>query len=117
MYPCGHNIVIYNTDDKSQRYIPGIEGSDGISALAVSPTKKFLAICERSERAICRVFDLTNPSLNKKKILTSTDYNSKEFVSCAFAPSNEKSFLVTLNAEPDIKVIIWIWDKAKCFSV
>jgi hypothetical protein len=24
--------------------------------------------------------------------------------------------LVTLTAEPDIRVIIWIWDKAKCFS-
>ena len=37
-------------------------------------------------------------------------------MSCNFAPSSEKSLLVTLTAEPDIKVIIWIWDKAKCFT-
>lgn len=24
IYPCGHNIVIYKIDDKTQRYIPGI---------------------------------------------------------------------------------------------
>jgi hypothetical protein len=58
LYPCGHNVIIHNIDDKSQRYIPGIEGSEGISALAVSPSKRYLAMCERSERALCRVFDL-----------------------------------------------------------
>ena len=114
LYPCGHNIIIYNIDDKSQKYISGIEGSEGISALALSPSKKFLAVCEKSERAICCVFDVT--TLKRRKILTSTDYNSKEFVSVNFAPSNEKSLLVTLTAEPDIKVILWTWDKAKCFT-
>jgi cilia- and flagella-associated protein 57 len=36
LYPAGHNIVIYNTEEKNQRYIPGIEGSEGITAIAVS---------------------------------------------------------------------------------
>jgi WD40 repeat protein len=97
LYPCGHNIVIYNTDDRSQKYIPGIEGSEGISAVALSPSKKFLAVGERSERAICCVFDVA--SMKRRKILTSTDYNSREFVSVAFAPSNEKSLLATLTGE------------------
>lgn len=113
LYPCGHNIVIYNTDDKTQKYISGIEGSEGISALALSPSKRFLAVCEKAEKAVCSVFDVN--TLKRRKILTSTDYNSKEFVSVNFAPSNEKSMLVTLTSEPDIRVILWIWDKAKCF--
>ena len=114
IYPCGHNIVFYNTDDKVQKYIPGIEGSEGISALALSPSKKFLAVCEIAEKAVCCVFDTS--TLKRRKILTSMDYNSKSFVSVNFAPSNEKSLLVTLTAEPDIKVILWTWDKAKCFT-
>ena len=114
LYPCGHNIVIYNTDDKSQKYIPGIEGSEGISAVALSPSKKFLAVCERSERAICLVYDVT--TMKRRKVLTSTDYNSREFVSVAFAPTNEKSLLATLTGEQDIRVILWTWDKAKCFA-
>ncbi len=113
LYPCGHNIVIYNIEDKSQKYIQGIEGSEGISAIALSYSKKFLAVAEKAERAICCVYDVQ--TLKRRKILTSTDYNSKEFVSVNFAPTAEKTLLVTLTAEPDIKVILWTWDKAKCF--
>lgn len=58
LYPCGHNIVIFNTDDKSQLYIPGIEGSEGITALALSPSRRFLAVCEKAERALCVIYDL-----------------------------------------------------------
>jgi len=54
--------------------------------------------------------------MKRRKILTSTDYSSREFVSVNFAPTNEKSMLVTLTSEPDIKVILWTWDKAKCFT-
>jgi hypothetical protein len=36
VYPCGHNIVIHNIDTKEQKYIPGIEGSLGIKAMALS---------------------------------------------------------------------------------
>ena len=57
-YPAGHNIIIYCFDDKSQTYIPGIEGSDGITALTVSPSKRFLAVCEKAERALCVIYDL-----------------------------------------------------------
>jgi cilia- and flagella-associated protein 57 len=72
-----------------------------------------LAVAEKAERAICCVYDVQ--TLKRRKILTSTDYNSKEFVSVNFAPTAEKTLLVTLTAEPDIKVILWTWDKAKCF--
>jgi hypothetical protein len=84
--------------------------------MCLSPSKKFLAVCEKADKAVCCVYDVSPNNIKRRKILTSTDYNSKEFVSVAFAPSNEKSMLVTLTAEPDIKVIIWTWDKAKCFT-
>lgn len=72
----------------------GVEGSEGISALAVSQGKKYLAVCEKAERALCIVYDLT--TLKRRKVLTSTDYNSREFISVAFAATNEKSLLCTL---------------------
>jgi len=58
IYPCGHNVVIYNQDDRSQICIPGIEGSEGITALALSASKKFLAVCEKAEKAICLIYEL-----------------------------------------------------------
>jgi hypothetical protein len=82
--------------------------------MTLSISKKYLAVCERAEKAVCCVYDVA--TLKRRKILTSTDYNSKEFVSANFAPSNEKSMLATLTAEPDIRVIIWTWDKGRCFT-
>lgn len=56
--------------------LPGIEGSEGITALALSPNKKYLAVCEKAERAICGVVDISNLNtvLKRKRILTSMDY-------------------------------------------
>lgn len=36
----------------------GIEGSEGITSLTVSQAKKYLAVCEKGERALCSVYDL-----------------------------------------------------------
>jgi hypothetical protein len=49
-YPVGHNIVLYNIEDKSQKYLPGIEGSEAITAMCVHKEKKLLAVAERTER-------------------------------------------------------------------
>lgn len=40
LYPIGHNIVVYYIDDESQTYYQGIQGSEGITAVALSPQKK-----------------------------------------------------------------------------
>ena len=34
-------MILYNTDDKSQTFISGIEGFRGISAIAVSTSRKY----------------------------------------------------------------------------
>ena len=65
IYPCGHNMVIYCLDDKSQIFIPGIEGSEGITTLALSPSKRFLAVCEKSEHALCIIYDLYGVTTTK----------------------------------------------------
>jgi len=46
MYTCGHNIVFFDTNTKSQRFIPGIEGTQAITSINVNATKKILAVCE-----------------------------------------------------------------------
>ena len=132
VYPCGHNVVIYNHDDRSQICIPGIEGSEGITALALSVSKKFLAVCEKAEKAICLIYELQGighipPQIPKRrKILTRQDYNSKEFGSVCFSQSNEKNYLATLSLpyrdregvmNGDCKAIIWLWDKSRCHAI
>jgi cilia- and flagella-associated protein 57 len=52
LYVVGHNVVIYNIDEKSQHFIPGTEGTEGINAISVSQNARYLAVCERGvERA------------------------------------------------------------------
>ena len=112
IYPCGHNVVFFNITDKTQRYISGIEGTQGITALALSKSKKYLAIAEKHEKApVISIYDTT--TLKRKKVLVS-DWLSKqeEFISIAFAPTKEQ-LLVTLTNEPEQMVVIWQWDKAK----
>ena len=38
-YSAGHHVVKYNIESKVQEFINGSEGSRGITALAVSPSK------------------------------------------------------------------------------
>jgi cilia- and flagella-associated protein 57 len=129
IYPCGHNVVIFNKEDKTQRYIPGVEGSEGITAMALSPSKRYLAVCEKAAKAVCSIYNLAkfieiskerkmqvfDQSKSKKWIVSSADYDASKFVSADFSGLNEK-LLVTLTSEPDYKIIVWQWDKKKCIS-
>ena len=115
-YSVGHNVVLYNIEEKTQKYIPGTEGSEAITALAVTRSKKFLAIAEKTERTpICIIYDLQ--TLKRKKVIASTELKkeNKEFISIAFSAKNEKQ-IVTLTGIPQQNVYIWQWDKSKCVT-
>lgn len=93
LYIAGHNVILYDPDEKKQTFIPGSETSDGINFITVSSCKRFLAICERGEvKATVTIHDFTSP---KVKILPENEwdgehYSAREFVSCAFNPKNTK---------------------------
>jgi hypothetical protein len=42
VYPCGHNVVVYNMESKEQQFIHGIETGSigGITALGMSASKR-----------------------------------------------------------------------------
>lgn len=114
IYVCGNNIVIHNTIEKTQRYIPGIEGTQGISTFELSPCKRYLAVCERSSQAICVIYDLV--TLKRKRVLTSAEVNAGEFISLGFALSQDKlmQYLVTLTGKCNdghYRIVVWLWDK------
>ncbi|EFJ35022.1 WD repeat domain-containing protein [Selaginella moellendorffii] len=48
LYPAGHNVVIQTVDQKQQKIIAGTPDTYGITALALSPSKKIVAIAERA---------------------------------------------------------------------
>ena len=77
LYPAGHNVVIFNTEQKTQRFISGTEKTEGITAIAVSPNKKYVAVAERAaegEKALVTVFDLHTLKRRKVRLVATMTY-------------------------------------------
>jgi hypothetical protein len=87
VYPSGTSCVLYNMEQKSQKFIQASEKSRGLTAMAVSPNRRYIAVAERgdkekSEKPTVTVYDLH--SLRRRKILSYNDAASDEFVALAF---------------------------------
>eukprot|EP00397_Hematodinium_sp_SG-2012_P003973 GEMP01003983.1.p1 GENE.GEMP01003983.1~~GEMP01003983.1.p1 ORF type:complete len:1382 (+),score=370.47 GEMP01003983.1:167-4312(+) len=120
IYPAGNNTILYYTDHKTQRFFPGSDNGQGITALAISPNKRFLAAAEMSTpSAIINIFDLVT-SKKKKTLTFSADADGiavcHEIVSMAF--SSENKFLITQSGmahkgDSHWTLVYWAWDKAR----
>ena len=75
LYAAGHNIVTYNLETRQQQFIQASTDSEGIVALAVTPSKRFLAVAERAQKGTVTIYDLQ--TLKRRKVLTSTDSSAK----------------------------------------
>lgn len=115
VYPAGHNVVVYNSDTKVQRFIHGsdVNGPNGhteISCLAVSNDKKNVAVAERGlEKGTVTVYSLE--TFKKKKTLTTADCHSKEYVSMCFSPDDQH--LLTQGGSPDWALINWVFRRSQ----
>ena len=107
LYVAGNVVIIYNTDTNAQKFIPCSEGSQGITAIAVSPSKRYVAIAETGSRALINIYDVT--SLRRKKSFSSSEMTSKMFISLAFSPDGK--YLLAQTAEPDWMLLYWPWEK------
>ncbi|CAG9461063.1 unnamed protein product [Pedinophyceae sp. YPF-701] len=109
IYPSGHNIVLYCTDTRTQKILPGNPESGGITSLALSKSRKYLAVAEWAEKAFVTIYDLQ--TLKKRKILVSSVAGSQEYVSVAFSP--DEKYLITQGGAPDWDLVLWLWEKGK----
>ena len=57
VYPAGRNVIVYQTEQKNQRFISGTADTDGITALAVSANKKYVAVAERADKVSSALFE------------------------------------------------------------
>ncbi len=112
VYPSGANCILYNIDQKSQKFIPGSDKSEGMTAMAVSPNRRYVAIAEKGEKATITIYDLH--SLRKRKILSSNEVQSTEYVSLAFSPDSK--YLVAQGGRPDWTLLYWTWEKSKVMA-
>ena len=113
LYPAGHQIVLYHVESKTQRFIPCSADTEGITALALSPNRKYLAVAERAEKAQIAVYDLA--SLKRRKVLSSADVGGREYVSLSFSPDGR--CVLAQGGAPEWNVALWQWEKNKCAAV
>ena len=68
--------------------------------------------CLIGEKPSVIVYDLH--SLRKRKILSSSDIQSDEYISVAFSPDSK--YLATQSASPEWTLLYWTWEKAKVMA-
>ena len=113
IYPAGANVVIFNIDQRVQKFIPCTAGSEGMTALAISPNKRYAAIAEKkSDKPTVTIFDLT--TLRRRKILSFAECTAQEYVSLAFSPDSK--YLISQMGAPDWTLVYWHWEKARVMA-
>ena len=58
VYPSGTNCVLYNIDQKQQKFIYGSEKSRPMTAMALSQNRRYVAIAERGDKEKGELKDL-----------------------------------------------------------
>ncbi|RLN86703.1 hypothetical protein BBJ28_00010446 [Nothophytophthora sp. Chile5] len=113
VYPCGHNVILYNLESKEQQFIHGAETAGrGITALAVAPNKRYVAVAEQAERAVVHIHDLN--TLRRRKTLTLADGLADTCVWVAF--SGDSKYCLTQGGAPDWVLSLWLWEKTKLLA-
>lgn len=112
--PSGNQIIKFNVDQKQQKFIAGSEKSNGMTAIAISPNRRYVAVAERGEKPMVTVFDLFHDQSKKKKVLTHPDLKSQEFVSISFSPDSK--YLIAQAGKPDWILVYWVWEKSKVMA-
>ncbi|KAM6962429.1 cilia- and flagella-associated protein 57-like [Aplochiton taeniatus] len=114
IFPSGNNCVKYNVDQKWQKFIPGVEKSQGMYALAISANRRYLAVSERSDKATITVYDLQHEQSKKRKVLSGGEIPVQEFVSLCF--SADSKYLIGQSGAPDWILFYWMWEKQKVMA-
>ena len=113
VYPAGANVVIYSLESRSQRFLPCTTGFVGVTCLAMSVNKKYLAVAEAGSEGIVTVYDTLN--FKKRKVLTAPDGMAAELTHIEFSPDGK--LLLAQGCGPDWRSALWVWEKAKVVSV
>jgi hypothetical protein len=119
MYVAGHNVCVYSTDEKNQYFLEGSEGVEKITAVAMSPSKRYVAICQRAAKAKCIIYDIHTQKLKQTlpdQDIETDDYEAMDFLSASFPVKNENTQMITLTGAPDWMVLLWDIDNIKVLS-
>jgi len=115
VFPCGHSVVIYNVENKSQEFLHSAPGVNKITALAVSNNKKYLAVAELAEYATISIYDIEKRRKKRELKQPSVDGTpGVEIVALDF--SQDGKILLAQGGAPMWTCVLWAWEKNKPVS-
>eukprot|EP00241_Pyramimonas_parkeae_P007877 CAMPEP_0114261564 /NCGR_PEP_ID=MMETSP0058-20121206/21223_1 /TAXON_ID=36894 /ORGANISM="Pyramimonas parkeae, CCMP726" /LENGTH=181 /DNA_ID=CAMNT_0001377145 /DNA_START=26 /DNA_END=567 /DNA_ORIENTATION=+ len=109
VYPSAASLVVYNTETKTQKFVPNTPDTEGITAVAIASNRKFLAVAEKADDAVITIYDLQ--TYKKRKTLQTKQVESQEYACLAFSPDGK--MLVSQGGAPEWTLIVWVWEKSK----
>ncbi|KAJ9527700.1 hypothetical protein QJQ45_025974 [Haematococcus lacustris] len=113
----GNNVVFLKLPAMTQTYLAGVDGG-GIGALAVHPSRKFLAVAEKCRHRAPNLYVYTYPGLALVKVLK----GGTEHCYSALAFNDVGDQLASVGGYPDYLLTLWAWDqeaivlRSKAFS-
>lgn len=115
IYPCGHSVIIYNVENKSQEFLHSSSHVQKITALALSNNKKFLAVAELADVPTITIYDVDKRRKKRELKQPSVDGTpGVEILSLDF--SQDGKLVLAQGAAPTWTCVLWAWEKNKPVS-
>eukprot|EP00727_Mastigamoeba_balamuthi_P002297 m51a1_g12064 hypothetical protein (1353) ;mRNA; f:43-5360 len=107
MQPVGRCIGISTLDSPDMTFIlPREAGVKGVTAVAVSPNRRFVALGERSSAQVAQVSVVNLTTLEFVRTLVYGE--SKEVLYLCF--SGDEKYLLAQTGKPDFVAVVWEWE-------
>ncbi|KAK7194984.1 WD domain, G-beta repeat [Novymonas esmeraldas] len=113
----GESLVLLDTQQGTQELVPCTPGCEGVTAMALAPSRRLLAVAESGKTPfiVIYLFDPTaSPRIKRRSVLHLSDVGSSEFVSLSF--SLDGRYLVALGGFPEWKLVYWDVEKHKMLA-
>ena len=107
IYPIGRAVALHNTETRAMVFVN--EGSQ-LMALALAPSKKYLAMCEGGEHSQVSIYHLA--SQRRHRTLSCPDLQISEFVSVAFSADSRLLAGIGMGGA-ECTLVLWLWEKGK----
>ncbi|KAJ3026946.1 UNVERIFIED_CONTAM: Cilia- and flagella-associated protein 57, partial [Siphonaria sp. JEL0065] len=114
MYPAGSQLITYNLEQKTQKFLPINEG-DAITTLQLNMREGYAAVGVKSveKGPYIVLIDLQNP--RKKKVMMPPEgFGAKEFICVNF--TNDGKHIIAQSGGPDWLLCYWMWEKTKLIA-
>ncbi|NXG56788.1 CFA57 protein, partial [Hemiprocne comata] len=115
LHAAGAGCLQLHLEQKWHKFIPGTKKSRGVQALAVSPSRRYLAVSETvAEQPVLTVYELSSVPARRRRTLAAAQLPARQAVSLAFSPDSQ--YLAAATAPPEGHLTYWLWEKQRLMA-